>query len=366
MVPFFRYMAACVKQHSSMANAVAAAARRERLEALQRLSDEGRRAELQSSIAHFSTKELRSLCGGFGVPAQSKEYAAYQSKAGYAELLLKLLEAKTATLAVDGELAPLAAGLNPSGRTRKSKNCSLRLVNVLFSDAMAPLLREWTDEGARRKRNVDGSSPFWERVRAEFVSANAEYARVACPDDQAFVDFNLGSPIAHSSDKLRKMWEKLGLAYASVFSHFSLVGDNAADLAACAGRLDVYYLRRWLVDKPELLTVVLKAPTEEVGHGVAQSVFQTMQGLPNSLQQVTQSFQPSLQQSAVASEYVQSKEDEGERLMKSIKLAYDVLIAMPAGDRGSEIENTVRRRLQRCAKRLKVIEDEEEKQSMPL
>lgn len=52
--------------------------------------------------------------------------------------------------------------------------------------------------------------------------------------------------------------------------------------------------------------------------------------------------------------------------MKSIKLAYDVLAAMPATDQGSEVEHTVRRRLKRCAKRLKVIEDEEEKQSMSL
>ncbi|KAG6599696.1 uncharacterized protein IUM83_13228 [Phytophthora cinnamomi] len=74
-------------------------ARRERLQALQRLSDDGRRAELQAVVASYSTKELRTLCGGFGVPAQSKEYAAYQSKAGYAELLLKLLEAKTASAA---------------------------------------------------------------------------------------------------------------------------------------------------------------------------------------------------------------------------------------------------------------------------
>ncbi|KAE9360407.1 hypothetical protein PR003_g237 [Phytophthora rubi] len=356
---------------------MAATARRERLEALQRLCDEGQSAELQSVISSYSTKELRTLCGGFGVPAQSKEYAAYQSKAGYAELLLKLLEAKTASAAgLTGGGGFMSLTTNPSGRTRKSKNCNLRLINVLFSSFMAPFLRELGDEGARRKRNADGSSPFWEKVRAEFVSTKVEYARVAYPDDEVFVDYNLGSPIAHSSEKLRKMWEKLGLAYVCIFgSQFATAGDNAEDLSACTGRHDVYYLRRWLNDKPELIPIVCKAPVEtDIGHSVSPSGFQRVEDLQQQATQ--QNFQSSFQQSSVGridspvvsvdSGNVRSTNDEGERLMKSIKLAYDVLAVMPVTDHGSEIEHTIRRRLQRCAKRLKMIEDEEEKQSMSL
>lgn len=95
------------------------------------------------------------------MPAQSKEYAAYQSKAGYAELLLKLLEAKTASAAglVDGG-GFVFINANPAGRTRKSKNCNLRLTNVLFSPQLAPYLRQLTVDGALRKRNADGSSAF--------------------------------------------------------------------------------------------------------------------------------------------------------------------------------------------------------------
>lgn len=194
------------------------------------------------------------------------------------------------------------------------------------------------------------------------MSNKAEYARVAYPDDHVFVDFNLGSPIAHSSDKLRKMWEKLGLAYVCVFGSQCVAGgDSAAELAACSGRHDVYYLRRWLHDKPELISVVCKAPTEtDFGQGESPGVLQMQQSVQASLQQrsvscVDSSVVP------VESGNVQSVDDEGERLMKSIKLAYDVLAAMPATDQGSEVEHTVRRRLKRCAKRLKVIEDEEEK-----
>ncbi|KAJ8514307.1 hypothetical protein ON010_g18690 [Phytophthora cinnamomi] len=265
---------------------------------------------------------------------------------------------------------------NPSGRTRKSKNCSLRLINVMCSRLMTPYLSQLSDEAARRKRNADGSSPFWEKVRAEFVSNKPEYACVAYPDDPVFVDYNLGSPVAHSSEKLRKMWEKLGLAYASVFGpQLGSAGDGVVDLAACAGRHDVYYLRCWLHDKPELVTIVCKAPAEtDIGHGLPPSGFQSAQGLQHETTE--QNFQSSLQQSSVdniespvvpvANGYLQNRNDEGERLMQSIKLAYDVLAVMSATDHGSEIERTVRRRLQRCAKRLKTIEDEEEKQSLLL
>ncbi|POM66256.1 Hypothetical protein PHPALM_17913 [Phytophthora palmivora] len=306
--------------------------RRLRLEQLQRLCDEGKREALQSIIATYSTKELRTLCGGFGVPAQSKEYAAYQSKAGYSELLVKLLDAKTASNA-GAEFVPMTS--TASGRTRKTKNCNLRLINVLFSPTMAPYLADLGDEATRKKRTVDGISPFWEKVRTEFMSRKQEYAWIRYPDDQVFADFNLASPVAHSGEKLQKMWEKLGLAYASVFSQFSDEKNCDADLSACAGRIDVYYLRRWLSDKPELLSVVVKASRDtDVG-----------------------------QQTRT---YLTKKEDEGERLMKSIKLAYEVLAVMPAADRGSEIEHTIRRRVHRYSKRLKTLEDAEDRLSMNL
>ncbi|KAG7380439.1 hypothetical protein PHYPSEUDO_007213 [Phytophthora pseudosyringae] len=305
--------------------------RRLRLEQLQRLCDDGKRAELHDSIATYSTKELRTLCGGFGVPAQSKEYAAYQSKAGYSELLVKLLEAKTASsagLTEAADFVPVAG--TPSGRTRKTKNCSLRLVNVVFSAAMAPHLAELVDE-VMRKKKAEEPSPLWGKVRAEFCSAKPEYARIRYPDDQVFADFNLASPVAHSSEKLQKMWEKLGLAYASVFSQFSEEGDNAVDLAACAGRTDVYYLRRWLSDKPALQTVVCK-PTRETDV-VLQSVQSLQQIVPQqTLQPSVESAMTHMSSPAMEPVYV-NKGEEGERLLKSIKLAYGVLAVMPAADR---------------------------------
>ncbi|KAI9984450.1 hypothetical protein PInf_005798 [Phytophthora infestans] len=256
-----------------------AATRRLRLEQLQRLCDDGKRAELHSAIATYSTKELRTLCGGFGVPAQSKEYAAYQSKAGYSELLIKLLEARAARTGLT-EFVPINA--TPSGRTRKTKNCTLRLINVIFSTEMGPFLADLMDDVSRRKRTVDGANPLWEKVRTEFLSSKAEYARIRYPDDPVFADFNLGLPVAHSGEKLHKMWAKLGLAYTSVYTQFSLERNNVS-----TGFL-------------------------------------------------SQFVQPSAQSSMEPA----MEGDEGERVMKSIKLAYDVLAVMPAADRGSEIEQT--------------------------
>ncbi|KAG6966075.1 hypothetical protein JG688_00006946 [Phytophthora aleatoria] len=312
--------------------------RRLRLEQLQRLCKDGKRAELQSTIATYSTKELRTLCGGFGVPAQSKEYAAYQSKAGYSELLVKLLEAKAARSTGLTEFVPINA--TPSGRTRKTKNCTLRLINVLFSTAMGPFLADLMGDVWRRKRTAEGASPLWEKVRTEFLSSKAEYARIRYPDDHVFADFNLASPVAHSSEKLHKMWEKLGLAYVSVFSQFSVEDNIVSDLSVCAGRTDVYYLRRWLNDKPELLSTVCK-PAREMDVMIApQSVSH------NGHQNAQQSLQSSLEHVATPAmepttgAHVLSTDDEGEQLMQSIKLAYDVLAVMPVSDRGSEIEHT--------------------------
>ncbi|RLN51377.1 hypothetical protein BBJ29_000677 [Phytophthora kernoviae] len=174
------------------------------LELLERLSDEGKTPELQQAIKWCSTKLIRSFFGALGVRVRSKEYAAYHTKASYSELLTQLLAVKTASKGL-ATTPPIV--VTPTTRTRKTKNCNLRLVNVMFSDVMAPFIEEMNARPTQEERDagaVGGNNPFWTRLRAEFVSSKADYANVLVEED-CFKGFELGSSVPHSSKKLREI-----------------------------------------------------------------------------------------------------------------------------------------------------------------
>ncbi|KAG3015144.1 hypothetical protein PC120_g12306, partial [Phytophthora cactorum] len=219
------------------------------LEFLQSLSDTAKKEALQSAMAWCSTKELRSFCGGMGVRVRSKEYAAYQTKAGYTELLTQLLRAKSASKQLVVGPVPSPIVVVPVERTRKTKNCNLRLLNVLFSDRMAPYLRGMNAEPTQAEMDagaVGGNNPFWTRFRAEFMASKAEYSRLAF-QGPCLTGFNLSTPVPHSSTKLSEMWAELWGAYNSALIRFSHSTDPNLEFSdCCPSRSDVYYTRCWL------------------------------------------------------------------------------------------------------------------------
>ncbi|KAG6598181.1 uncharacterized protein IUM83_09338 [Phytophthora cinnamomi] len=101
---------------------------------LQRLSDEDKAEELRDVISRCSCKDLRSFCQTLGVRTRRKKYEAYNSKAGFAELLTKQLAEKSAVKRRDGARSkPLVA----------EKETYLHLLTTILSDVMpSPLLDE--------------------------------------------------------------------------------------------------------------------------------------------------------------------------------------------------------------------------------
>ncbi|KAG7385953.1 hypothetical protein PHYPSEUDO_000915 [Phytophthora pseudosyringae] len=346
------------------------------LEFLQSLSDTGKKEALQSAMAWCSTKELRGFCGGMGVRVRSKEYAAYHTKAGYTELLSQLLRAKSASKGLVVGPAPSPIVVTPVERTRKTKNCNLRLLNVLCSDFMAPFLggmnaeptQEEVDAGA-----VGGNNPFWTRLRGEFMSSKPEYSRLAF-QGVCLTGFNLSAPLPHSSTKLSEMWSELWEAYNSAITRFTHSTDPNLEFAdCCPSRSDVYYMRCWLGAKQNLLSEIcapLPASIALNSDALACSM-SANEGAEGVAAERVENTTPSRKRPRAATNRVTrvaalattsdapSKDAERAFLMQSIRHAAEILTMARGSDLGSEAEETVRCELQQCTKRLKRIQQEE-------
>ncbi|KAG7399279.1 hypothetical protein PHYBOEH_009205 [Phytophthora boehmeriae] len=345
------------------------------LDYLQLLSDEGKREELQVAIGRCSAKDLRGFCLGLGARVRSKDYAAYHTKAGYAELVTQLLTAKSVAkgLVDSSVLRPIV--VNSSGSTRRTKNCNLRLSNVIFSDAIEPFLDEMNSEPTQAQQMdsgaIGGENSFWKRVQLEFISNKPEYETVVF-SEESFDGYDLSTPVQHSSKKLRDMWEELCTAFTSVSARFSSSETpELGFLSFCLNRFDVYYLHCWLHVKPNLLAATAASSNVRPSPGATSRSASDNEGAGSEL-----SGQPTRYRKrksgamgrlvraveAVAKPVAPTKDDERAHLMQRIKDSCETLALVRSIELGSDLEAIVRFELERYAKRLKSMQDEEKEE----
>ncbi|GMF26371.1 unnamed protein product [Phytophthora lilii] len=323
-----------------------------KLEYLQGLSSEGKTEELQSAVSQCSCKELRSLIGILGVPVRSKEYAIYNNKAGYVDLLMQIL-----TCTMDQKLETTS--------TRKSKKCNLRLANVIFGEALATIVDGLNAEPAQTVLDSEQfvpEDPFWEKVRAGYAQSNEEYSRVVFQDN-CFREFDLAVPVHHTSEKLWKMWRELCTTYISAAARFERSDRPDTDFFEfCQNRADVYYLRCWLNVKPHLLVSVNgKLPTgAENGStrsnnedAVGELTSRNLRKRPiDGIGSIRGRMQPD--KYAMSPKYQQRAE-----LLKLIKQATEALTTIRELDNVEEVEEVVHDELMRYTKLLKRSQQEE-------
>jgi hypothetical protein len=331
------------------------AATTSKLEFLQRLSAEGQAEELQTAISRCSCKELRGLIGLLGVPVRSKGYAIYNNKAGYSELLSQLLTCKTDPKEL----------LATSSSKRKTKNCNLRLANVIFGEVLATCVDAMNAEPTQTALDSDqvvAKNPFWEKARVEFVRLDEEYSRVVFQEN-CFEGFELGTPVHHSSDKLWKMWRELCAAYTSAAARFERAGGSDADFCSfCRNRVDVCYLRCWLNVKPHLLVSVNGkllpgGQSSSLATQTVEEVVEADEGYRASSNKRSSGEMGNVLES-VRTEAA-NWDEQRTRLIKSIKQTCKSLEAVREAEIGSEVEEVVRNELVWYAKRLKRIQEED-------
>ncbi|KAF4142078.1 hypothetical protein GN958_ATG08712 [Phytophthora infestans] len=125
---------------------------------------------------------------------------------------------------------------------RKTKNCFIRLMNIIFSDRFAERLARSDDTVTREQLDVgevNDKSTFWKDVGAA--------------DNPRFGNINPSMIVHHDDAKLYDMWKKDNAKYKKAQAKNFVSGQNSNDFYIfCDGNLDTLYLKICTEVKPEL------------------------------------------------------------------------------------------------------------------
>jgi hypothetical protein len=165
---------------------------------------------------------------------------------------------------MEGEGNPASTSKPPA----KSKHCVFRLINILFSDKIAPKLSRL---GHRKDRLVldsglaGGDEHFWQEVAAENMEGDEEeYSRLSVEEHPIFSDINPSKKVNHTWSKLRDIWKTLLKNYNDVHENWKQSGNHDDFLNFCNGKSDVYYLFLRLQQKPMLTNMVTNYLPESI------------------------------------------------------------------------------------------------------
>jgi hypothetical protein len=197
----------------------------------------------------LNTEQLRQICGTLKIHG-------YRSKPK-AEVLRIMAVAKLHQICYEGaqERSTKEQDKSPA----KTKNCTFRLLNVLFSDEMSPQLERL---GARKKKEILDSGLaandeyFWQEVMEKYQEVNEEYDELAHTDSM-FAGVDPSVKLPHSWSKLRDIYKGVTKCYAEVFENFKKSGNHDDFINFCGSKSEVYYLYLWLQEKPQLEQMVV-------------------------------------------------------------------------------------------------------------
>lgn len=210
------------------------------------------------NIGDFSSKQLRTICSRLEIRGCKNI-----TKGLMIEMIRNVH--KNMRLYDDACMSPLE-----TDSTRKEVQCSFRLMNVLFSDKFAEEFAMIGNVASRAELDKAPSMDqvFWEGVQKEFVDPTVkEIGVLSFSDNDVFEDKCYIDPskiVDHSWKKLRTIWKGVNADYKAALTRFTLSGTNTREFwDFCMGKLESYYLRKWLETKPELTGMVdTKLPDE--------------------------------------------------------------------------------------------------------
>ncbi|KAF4132204.1 hypothetical protein GN958_ATG18606 [Phytophthora infestans] len=141
---------------------------------------------------------------------------------------------------------------------RKTNNCFIRLMNIIFSDRFAERLARSDDTVTREQLDVgevNDKSTFWKDVGVEFRRNTTDYNKLfdKTADNPRFGNVNPSMIVHHDDAKLYAMWKKGNAKYKKAQAKIFVSGQNSNDFYIfCDGNLDALYLKICTEVKPEL------------------------------------------------------------------------------------------------------------------
>ena len=139
-------------------------------------------------------------------------------------------------------------------------------MNILFSDNFAERFAATGNAASRDLLDTGlagNDQHFWQSVRSAFVSTapNAVFDELLFMDDPVFSlqsdDIDPSKVVPHEWKKLRTIWKSTHSDYKAALTRFTVSGTHENEFwNFCNGRLEAYYLHKWLALRPNLVAFV--------------------------------------------------------------------------------------------------------------
>ncbi len=157
----------------------------------------------------------------------------------------------------------------------KTKHCSFRLLNILFSDKFFNDFVADSNSNSRaeieaQNINGDGSNKFWTAVAAAFKDPSHDVGSIIEYNDAYITDFDFKAAgidlkhiVEHKGTKLLAIFKDLKRHYTVAKNKFTTSGTHDSDFFNfCDGNIAILYLHLWLKLKPNALSICnRKLPT---------------------------------------------------------------------------------------------------------
>ncbi|KAF4149396.1 hypothetical protein GN958_ATG01368 [Phytophthora infestans] len=117
-----------------------------------------------------------------------------------------------------------------------SNNCTIRLLNVLFSDTFAPRFASIGDKPSRQQLDAGethGNPSFWRDVASEFNSNRTDFNDLFTSDAR-FEGVDASVVVIHSATKAYDMWKDVNKRYLKAMANFTKSGEHEDDSSPTA------------------------------------------------------------------------------------------------------------------------------------
>lgn len=208
----------------------------------------------------LSSKQLRTICSQLGIKGvKNAKMSIMVTKICAIYATRNVYHTTRQQQADDGAVVQ-----EDAGATRKQVQCSFRLINILFSDDFAGAFATLGDVANRALLDTGRAANdehFWVRFRAAFVEPHPDYDTLDfVSSDEVFSTqdhIDPGIIVPHDWKKLRTIWKGIQAEYKAALSRFTVSGTHDMSFYNfCYGKLDVYYLRKKLEGRPNLMPTV--------------------------------------------------------------------------------------------------------------
>ncbi len=200
----------------------------------------------------FSSKQLRAICSKVNIKGVRNV-----KKPDMVQRIVKTHKNRKAYCAMMAYTESKMPANEEEKGHRKQIQCPFCLMNIIFSDKFVEDFAMLGNIASRQLIDTGKASNqqhFWERVTLAFLEAKDTCGILHfAADDLIGIQWHIDPSkiVPHDWKKLRTIWKSVNADYRAAFNRFTQSGTHDNNFYAfCNGKVETYYLRKYLKVRP--------------------------------------------------------------------------------------------------------------------